>query len=116
MYNKSGGYPDHRKWWVYFWEEQKVQGKNGLPPLIQSRKLVQSDVHFIDVLSSEQDIANTVEIQYVKDNEMTSKRRQQQKSKRKWIVKKKSKAMFTGAIVEGELTLWFNRRLMSYPL
>ena len=89
MYYKSGGYPDHRKWWVYFWEEQKVQGKNSLPPLTRSGKLVQSDVHFIDGLSSEQAIANTVEIQYVKDNEMTSKRRQQQKSKRKGIVKKK---------------------------
>ena len=53
--------------------------KSDLPPLNQPRITVQLDARFIGGSSSEQDIMNTAEMQYVEDNKMTTCQKGQKK-------------------------------------
>ena len=92
-----------------FDKNNRLRAKIGLPPLPQPGTVVQLDSDLI--VNASTAIVSTTEKEDVDDNETTMctkncKERPLRKSKRRKIVKKKSKTKFAGVTVEGVPTLW----------
>ena len=95
-----------------FKNNNRYRAKIGLPPLTLSVTTVQFDAVFSSIPSSEQVTVNTTKIGDIEDNETTICQKNEKKStKRRKIVKKKSKTKFAGVTVESVPTLWLESEI-----